>query len=289
MKLLHALLPACALLLPCVLSAESSFEGKVSTMQITSSTMDKIQSFNYSLKNGLVRIDVNAGKAGPAGMIMDMKNHQMIILMAQQHMYMVDHGATPDNPAAGDSPPAAAPTRAARSAADGQFHRHGDQGGYPGLLLHEAPRPRRAQRGTTDIWVDRPGSATFAGLMQGGVRRPQRPRRPQGMGENALKGVGISSPMRVVNTSEKDGKRKFKLEVTSENSTRRAFPDSLFSQYPRWLAASSTSGAMMEQVLPGGFGGGRRPTDGSNWRWVPNSSASYRTSTTQTAGAECAP
>jgi hypothetical protein len=247
MKLLHALLPACALLLPCVLAAQSTFEGKV-TMQVSSPSKDGPQSLNYSIKDGLVRIDVNTSR-GQAGMIMDSKNHQMIILMAQQQMYMIQpFGDNPGNPQASQyGAPADHP---AGAPGNGSFTNTGikeDILGYTCTKLVVA-----SDKASADIWVtDQLGS--FAGLFQGGPGRRQAP----AAWETALKGVGFF-PMRVVST-QKDGK-VFKLEVTSVEKT--SLPDSLFSPPEGWRKFDM--GAMMGGA--GGFGGfgGGRPTGGSN-------------------------
>jgi hypothetical protein len=247
MKLLHALLPACALLLPCVLSAESTFEGKV-TMQVSSSSKDGPQSLNYSIKGDLMRIDVNTAK-GQAGVIMDGKNNQMIILMAQQHMYMIQplggNAGNPQAPQAGA--PAAHPSGAP---ANGNFTNTGikeDILGYSCTKLLVT-----SDKGTAEIWVtDQLGN--FAGLFHGGGFGH---RQPPAEWEDALKGVGFF-PMRVIST-DKDGK-VFKLEVTAVDKT--SVPDSVFSPPDGWRKFDM--GAIMGGAGLGGFGGGR-PTDGSN-------------------------
>jgi hypothetical protein len=216
-------------------------------MQVTTASKDGPQAFTYSIKGDLVRIDVNTAR-GQAGMIMDMKNHQMIILMAQQQMYMIQPmGLNPGNPQA--SPSGAPAAHTAGAPANGSFTNTGikeDILGYSCTKLIVS-----SEKGTADIWVtDQLGN--FAGLMQGGFGRRQQ---PPAEWENALKGVGFF-PMRVVNTL-KDGK-VFKLEVTAVD--KESLPDSLFSPPEGWRKFDM--GAMMGGAGLGGFGG--RPTGGSN-------------------------
>jgi hypothetical protein len=242
MKLLHALLPACALLLPCVLSAESTFEGKV-TMQVTSPSKDGPQALNYSIKDGMIRIDVNTQR-GQAGMIMDMKNHQMIILMAQQQMYMVQPmGMNPGSPQG--SPYGAPADHPVAAPANSSFTNTGikeDILGYTCTKLIVT-----SDKATAEIWVtDQLGA--FSGLFQGFGHRQQAPAE----WETALKGVGFF-PMRVIST-QKDGK-VFKLEVTAVD--KQSLPDSLFTPPEGWRKFDM--GAMMGG---GGFPG--RPPGGSN-------------------------
>ena len=87
MKLIPTLAALGALVLTSALSAET-FEGKVTLKITASNSKDNGQAIEMSLKEGFVRTDI-ATQKGAASMIMDLKNHQMIILMAAQRMYMV--------------------------------------------------------------------------------------------------------------------------------------------------------------------------------------------------------
>jgi hypothetical protein len=239
MKLIHAFLPACALLLPCALIAET-FEGKV-TMSITSPTMkDGPQTMNFSIKEGYMRMDMES-KRGPMGVITDFKNQQMLILIAPMQMYMVRPIPQPGSAPAGAQAPA--------SHTDLQ-----DTGVKDTILGYTCTKyTATGKEGTSEIWVtDQLGS--FSGLFHGGGPG-QRPQAPQAW-ENALQGKNFF-PMRVVTSV--NGSEKFKLEVTSVD--KESLPDSLFSAPDGWRKFDM--GAMMGGGAPGGFPGGR-PTDSSN-------------------------
>src|ERR1700677_1024166 len=114
MKLITALVPLCALMLPAAIKADT-FEGTL-TMTVSSPDMKNgPMNQNMSLKDGFMRVDV-VTERGTMGMIMDFKNQQMIMLMPQQKMYMVQpfpQGNTPaaPSPVAGATPaPARAPS-----------------------------------------------------------------------------------------------------------------------------------------------------------------------------------
>jgi hypothetical protein len=246
MKLIPAIAPICALLLPCALAAES-FEGTV-TMSITSSSKDGPQSMNFSIKEGFMRMDMASSK-GAMSSIMDFKNNQMIILMAQQRMYMVQPlpqpGAQAPSPAEGSPAP-----KPARATAPESFQ---DTGVKETILGYECTKYlATGAEGTSEIWVtDQLG--TFTGLYHGGGPG----RRPQGAPawESALKGKNFF-PMRVVTTT--NGKGTFKLEVTAVDKT--SLPDSLFAPPEGWTKFDM--GAMMGGAMQGAMPGMRPP--GSN-------------------------
>jgi len=238
MKLIPALATLCALVLPCALPAET-FEGKVS-MKITSQNpRDGSHSVDFSLKEGFIRMDMSAGR-GAASVITDLKNQQMIILMAEQKMYMVRPIPQP-----GSVPQAAGnPTRSTLE----------ETGVKETILGYVCTKYIvKGQDNTTEIWVtDQLG--TFMGLARGGG--PGRPAQAPQDWETALKGHNFF-PMRVVSTQ--GGSEKFRLEVTSVEKTR--LPDSLFAAPEGWRKLDL--GAMMGGAFPGGFPGGRG-SDGNN-------------------------
>jgi hypothetical protein len=57
-------------------------------MKMTSSSKDGTQTLDMSMKEGFLRTDIQSQRGSMAAII-DFKNHQMIMLMAQQRMYMV--------------------------------------------------------------------------------------------------------------------------------------------------------------------------------------------------------
>jgi len=96
MKLIRALIPLGLLFLPVFVRAADSFEGTV-TMSISDTANHKGMppAMTYSVKGENMRIDMKTDR-GTVGMIMDMKTRSMIMLMAQQKMYMVNPFPAPD-------------------------------------------------------------------------------------------------------------------------------------------------------------------------------------------------
>ena len=239
MKLIPALVPVCALLLPCALSAET-FECKVSMKMTSQGSKEGSQSVDMSIKEGFMRMDMNASK-GMGAVIMDFKNQQMIILMPQQRMYMTRPMAQPGAAQRPDSAPT--PPHA-----DIQ-----DTGVKETILGYVCTKYVMTNaNGTAEMWLtDQLGA--FGGLFHGGGPG-QRPQAPEAW-ESALKGKNFF-PMRVVSNSK--GK-EFRLEVTSVEKTR--LPDSVFAAPDGWRLLDI--GSMMGGAMPGGFPGAR-PSDGSN-------------------------
>ena len=244
MKLIPALLPVCALVLPCALTAET-FEGKVSMTMTSQGSSNGSQTMNMSIKEGFMRIDMTASK-GAAAMIMDLKNQQMIVLMPAQRMYMIQPipqpGANPQ--AGGHAQPGAASAGTAPTLVD--------TGVKETILGYVCTKyAATGAHGTAQIWVtDQLGA--FNGLFHGGGPG-KRPQAPQAW-ESALKGKGFF-PMRVVSN---DNGKQFLMEVTSVEKT--SLPDSLFAPPEGWRKFDL--GAMMGGAMPGGFPGAR--PDGSN-------------------------
>lgn len=247
MKLIHALLPVCALLLPGALRAEAVFEGKV-TMALSGDMVAKtgLTSMTYSMKPGFMRMDMATGK-GFGGMIMDFNAKQMIILMPQQQMYMV-RDLSQDSA-----------VKAAAAAANGQpapnvhpdFTNTGEKTEILGYTCTKLLI--KTDRSTAEIWVtDQLG--TFGGMAPGSNPFGGGRGAPPPDWVNALKGVGFF-PMRVIST-EKNGKT-FKMEVTAVDKGSQ--PDSLFTAPPGWRKFDL--GAMLGGA---GFPGARPPSAGGS-------------------------
>jgi Domain of unknown function (DUF4412) len=237
MKLISTLVPLCALIvLPCALKADT-FEGKVSMKITSASTKGNGQVINYSLKDGKMRVDIDAAK-GFGAVVIDMKNRQMIILMAQQKMYMVRD--MPENPTPNPSAPA-----------NGGVKSLVDTGEKETILGYTCTKyVVTTSKGTTDLWMtDQLGS--FFGLYQGGGpgSRQQVPQEWEAMvkGHNTF-------PLRVVGLE--GGKEKYRLEVISVD--KGSLPDSLFTPPDGWrkLDMGNFMGAA-------GFPGARS-SDGNN-------------------------
>jgi hypothetical protein len=237
MKLIPALLPVCALLLPCALTAET-FEGKVSMTMTSQSSGNGSQTLNMSIKEGFMRMDMTASK-GAGSMIMDLKNQRMIMLMPAKKMYMIQPipqpGATPQ---AGGYPQPGAASRGAAPTLE-------DTGVKETILGYVCTKyTATGAQGTAQIWVtDQLGA--FNGLFHGGGPG-QRAQAPQAW-ESALKGKAFF-PMRVVSN---DNGKQFRMEVISVEKT--SLPDSLFAPPEGW----QDIGAMMGGAMPGGFPGVR--------------------------------
>jgi len=223
MKLIKSLVPLCAMLLPCALSA-GTFEGKVTMTMTSASSKDGSQTINYSIKEGYMRMDMAMGAKGGGAFITDFKNRQIIILIPQQQMYMI---RTLPDPSTYKKPDGTAPTGAA-SASNTSFRDTGEKETILGYVCEKYEVT--SSKGTADIWAtDQLGM--FGGLSMGGGpgRHSQAPQE----WESVIKGSGFF-PLRVV--SNEGGKEKFRLEVTS--STRPACPTRFSCR--RTAGASST-------------------------------------------------
>jgi hypothetical protein len=246
MKLITALVPLCALAMPCVLKADT-FEGTL-TMTVTSSDMrNGPMSQNLSLKDGFMRVDINTER-GNASMIMDFKNQQMIMLMPQQRMYMVQP-LPQGNPAAAPSPVADGSAPAAHTPPPNFQVTTSTETilGYPCTKYVVT-----GERGTTQIWAtDRLG--TFMGFYHGGGPGARRAAQPTPEWESAMKGGGFF-PMRVISTGPRGTTT---MEVTAIQ--KASLPDSLFAPPDGWRKFDL--GGMM-----GGMGGfpGPRPASDNN-------------------------
>src|ERR1019366_4331842 len=212
MKLIPALATICALVLPGALHADT-FEGRL-TMSMTSSSKEGNQTVNLSLKEGMMRTDIQSAK-GVMSAILDTKNQQMIILMPQQRMYMVQP----------PTPPGSVPQPNAPAASGTTLQ---DTGVKETILGYVCTKfVAKSKEGTSEIWVtDQLG--TFTGLFHGGGGpMGHRPQAPQAW-ESALKGHNFF-PMRVVTNGSKG---TFRLEVTSVEKT--SLPDSDFAAPQGW-------------------------------------------------------
>lgn len=220
-------------------------------MTVTSaSSKNGPQVLNFSLKEGYMRTDVDT-KNGAAGMIIDFKNQQMIILMAQRQMYMIqpfNQGAIQQAAAAHQS-----------QSDPGAVHTKPDlqeTGVKETILGYECTKyTATSDRGTTEIWVtDQLG--TFGGFPHGGGR-PGASSQGMEQWEMALKGRNFF-PLRIVTT--KGGSVTTRMEVTSIE--KESLPDSAFAPPAGWQKFDI--GAMMGGAFPGGFPGARPSSDGNH-------------------------
>lgn len=242
MRLITALLPLCALLLPCALHADT-FEGKVSLTVTSSTSKNGPQTLNMSIKGSSMRTDVSTTR-GTMSAIVDGKARQMIILMPQQKMYMVQ--PLPSTPAAAAAQAAAATGTKAPST----FVTIQDTGTKENILGYPCEKyTSTTMNGTSEIWLtDQLGN--FAGLFNGGP--PGRSEAPQPW-EAELKGKNVF-PMRVITTM--GGKGTFRMDVVAVQKT--PLPDSLFMAPDGWrkfdLGAlmGGSMGSMPASRIPSG-------------------------------------
>ncbi|HWA11318.1 MAG TPA: DUF4412 domain-containing protein [Opitutaceae bacterium] len=242
MKKLSSLLIGSVLLFPGLLSAEV-FEGKVA-MKLTDPNGKTIP-MNFSIKEGLSRIDIEAGGANP-GMIMDSAKKEMTILIPQQRMYMVQ----PMTLAA-----AAATAGVPESTADVSFEKASDT---EKILGYDCVKfVAKTKDGTTEIWTtDQLGA--FPGLGMGGGpggmmgRRGGAPAANNPAWAQALAGKSFF-PLRVV-THNAAGKETFRMEASSVE--KQSLPASLFAPPEGWQNLSDMMKGMGGMPgMPGMRGG----------------------------------
>jgi hypothetical protein len=239
MKKIPVLLLLIAGLIPGALFA-ASFEGKVS-MKMTG-PKGTPQQVDFSLKEGLTRIDVTAGGMSPA-IIMDQGKQQILILIPPQKMYLVQPlPKPPENAAAGSG----AAQGASRAAPEVQVTAITEKIlGYDCTKLMATDKDKNS---TTEIWVtDQLGN--FMGMGPGGLGGRRGGGADAQAWAEALRGKG-TFPLRVITT--KDGKETFRMEATSVE--KESLPASLFEAPADYHNMSD----MMKGMMPGGM----RPTGG---------------------------
>ena len=215
MNILLRLFAVGALLTASVSSAADAFQGKVS-LAITSGKA-KSQTLNYSIKDQKLRMDMEA-EGHSVATIMDMGKLEMLMLMAEQKMYMVMPLKKPIEQAQ-----AQGQARQGESTADIEFTGKTDT-----ILGYKCNQILVKDKGTvTEMWVAE-GLGMFMGLGQqgggGGMFGGGHKSANASKWEEALKGKG-GFPLRVISTDPK-GKESFRMEATKiEPGT---LPDSLF-------------------------------------------------------------
>lgn len=181
------------LLLP--LTRAANFEGKV-TMKLTG-PKGAPQEMTFSIKEGLSRIDMNAGKGGSVGIIMDAAKQEMTMLMLEQKMYMTH--PIPKATAAATAEGAAGTAVEITTTKEKIL-------GYDCVKYLVTSKD-----GTSEIWVtDQLGG--FLGMGGGPNGGGGRGGPPAQGWEQALLGKGVF-PLRVVTTGT--GKETFRMEATA--------------------------------------------------------------------------
>lgn len=245
MKKLSTLLIGSVLLFPAALSAET-FEGKV-TMKITDSS-GKAVPLTFNMKEGLSRVDIEAGSGMTASMIMDSNKKEMTILIPQQKMYMVQ----PLTLAA-----AASTAGVPDPTSDVTFDK---APGTEKILGYDCVKfIAKAKDSTTEIWTtDQLG--TFLGMgasgpmggMMGG-RRGGSPGAGSQPWAQALAGKNFF-PLRVVSHNA-SGKETFRMEAAAVE--KQSLSASLFSPPDGWQNLSEMmkgmGGMPAGMRAPGGY------------------------------------
>lgn len=234
MKKLSALVLACALLVP-VATFAASFEGKV-RFKIT--TGKNAQDLDYSIKNGLVRIDMQTKDGGSPGVILNGAKQEMTLLMPEQQMYMVQS--------------LAGKVGAAAAGAAGNEVNLEPSGVTEKILGYDCAKyTAKTKDGTSEMWVtDQLGS--FMGFGPGaggppmmGAGRGGPPSGGAQAWESALAGKNFF-PLRVVTTSAK-GQETTRMDAVSVE--KKSLPDSDFTPPAGWQKLDM--GAMMRGMMPG--------------------------------------
>lgn len=224
---MNSLLRLCAGLLLGSLTAQAAtqFEGKV-VLSITSGE-EAEQLIDYSIKSGSVRMDLRS-EGGTMSMIVHSAKRQLIMLMADQQMYMVLPLEMPggEGGEGGESP----------------IKKTGRTTKILGYTCAEWVMVEESQ--TTAFWVtDQLGS--FVGLgsdnPMGGMGGEQGSGRAW---ESALKKEEGFFPLRVI-TRDSQGQQTFRLEARQLVPGR--LPESLFSPPRSWQKFEMPQGG----ALPG--------------------------------------
>jgi hypothetical protein len=230
MKTFLTLLLAGALVAPAAVAAPG-FEGKVS-FKITSGKNESL-TMAYSIKPGLVRMDTKAGKDDSGAMIINAAKQEMIILMAEQRMYMVQPMPKPKT----DDAKTPAP--------EGSFEKTGVTEKIAGYVAEKYLV--KSKDFTGEVWLtDQLGA--FLGLGEADGPGPGfggGAKSPASGWEAALAGKDLF-PLRVLSTSAKS-KDAFRLEATSIE--KQSIPDSDFAPPAGWQKFDM--GAMMKGMVPG--------------------------------------
>ena len=213
---------------PAVLGA-ATFEGKVHLK--ISDNKGQSHEMVQSLKDGLVRTDVEAG-VHSASLIMDFAKQELTILIAAQHMYMV----RPMPTGAPAGAPGAADTGEASFAKTGETEK---------ILGYDCVKyVAKTKDGAHEVWVtDQLGR--FGGLGGGNPMARRHGGKPTAGWEQLLAGKDLF-PLRVV-THNAAGTETFRLEAVSVEKT--TLPASDFQ--PPADYKKLDMGGMMPGTMPG--------------------------------------
>jgi len=219
-----ALLLFSFLLGPAMLLA-GGFEGTI-RLSMKSSRQDQPIFIDYSMKEGLLRMDITASKGRHTSSIWDLNKHEMTMLMPEQKMYMVMQA--PDLAAA-----------VQKGSANVQFEKTGETEKILGYTATKYLVKDNDHNTTSEIWAAE-GLGTFmmghaSPMGKGGGLSPM---------EKELMARGFF-PLRMIN-HDSNGAETFRMEAVSID--KKSLADDFFappSDYRRF-----DMGSML-----GGFGG----------------------------------
>ncbi len=214
MNLITRIFAVGSMLVASHLFAAGAFEGKV-TLTMTGER-GKAMDMNYSMKGDRVRMDINAS-GHEMSTIMDAPKFEMIILMAEQKMYMVMPLKKPVEQAM---------EKHQGEAANIDINRTGKTETILGYKTEQLLITDKDKGTVTELWVAS-DLGTFMGLGNSGGSpfggRKQSPASAKW--EEALKGSKGGFPLRVISHDAK-GKETFKMEATK--IAPGPLPESLF-------------------------------------------------------------
>lgn len=194
---------------------------------------------SYSIKEGFMRMDASAS-SHQSGIIYDLKNRQMIILIPERSMYMVRQIPAPGSAPAYGGPGGPGGPEAGPPPNPGTFEKSGETETILGYTCTKYVYT--SGEDTTEIWVtDQLG--TFGGFNFGG-RPGGRSGVPQGWA-SALQGKAFF-PMRVIGT---ENGKSFRMDVTAVEKV--SIPDSEFAPPDGWQKFDM--GSFMQGMGAGGF------------------------------------
>lgn len=215
MNLLTRIFAVGSMLVASHLFAAGAFEGKV-TLTMTGDR-GKPMDMHYSMKGDRVRTDIDA-EGHEMSMIMDLPKLEMIILMAEQKMYMVRPLPKPDQQSM---------EKHDSKAANIDINRTGKTETILGYKADQLLITDKDKGGVTELWVA-PDLGNFMGLANSGGS-PFGGRKQSANAakwEEALKGSKGGFPLRVISHDAK-GKETFRMEA--KKIEPGPLPDSLFA------------------------------------------------------------
>jgi len=217
-----------------------AFEGKVD-MKMTSSRGDNTMPMTYFIKGSHMRTEMSVPpdkenkNGGTFATIMDLEKREVIMLMAEQKMYMVHEI------------PAATMEKASNKTAEADFKPTGRKEKIAGIEAEEYAGQSEKKR--TEIWVTKElGKFMMANQGKGGPMGGKKGGQSSAWARFAEQGDFFA--LRVIQRAKEGAPEDFRLEVTKVEKGSQ--PDSLFkppADYQKFEMPSM--GDMMKGMIPG--------------------------------------